>query len=539
MHLNPFAISGLLIVAAHLPLFIILVRKGSTKVARLFALHIFAIFAWGIQAFLYGTFKNPEAALIIFWFGYPFVVFISIFFLHAVLALDKKYENPILLVFLYGQGIIFSILTFTNQLIVSVKLLFNSFYFPQGNNFFLVSALLWAFNVIVAHGVLFHYYWQRYPSQRKKFIPFIITLPIYIEFGFMNYMLALGSEIYPVGNFIVPFYSLALAYAILKHQIMHIEIIIKKGVVYTALITVVSLLYLLAIVFLEKIMQGYFGYNSVVISLAIAFFIGLIFVPFRNKIQILVDRLFFKATPTEMAEEIKLLHREVQETEKFKTVATLASGVVHEVKNPLTTIRTMAEYLPQKMHDPKFVEQFSRLVPQEIDRIDAMIHELLQFARPSPPKLEPTNLYELLNSTLGFLSSNFTRHKINVQKDYEDIKDRPFLLDANQIKQVVLNLFLNAIDAMPGGGTLKVSGRVSNPSVVISVADTGCGIAPEDQKHIFEAFFTKKEKGTGLGLAVTKNIVEEHGGKISVKSKVGEGTTFTLEFPLNRDKRES
>ena len=196
----------------------------------------------------------------------------------------------------------------------------------------------------------------------------------------------------------------------------------------------------------------------------------------------------------------------------------------------------MAEYLPQKMHDPKFVEQFSRLVPQEIDRIDAMIHELLQFARPSPPKLESTNLYELLNNTLGFLSNNFTRHNISVQKDYEDIKDRQFFLDANQIKQVVLNLFLNAIDAMPGGGTLLVTGRVSNPSVVISVADTGCGIAPEDLKHIFEAFFTKKEKGTGLGLAVTKNIIEEHGGKISVKSKIGEGTTFAIELPLTNNK---
>ncbi len=537
MHLNPFAISNLLIIIFYLPLSILLFIKGKTKLARIYSLHIFAIVFWGIGAFLIGISQEPNFSLILWKFTYASVLFIPVYFCHSILLMTAN-QNRFVIFFVYAQAIYFVYSILTGKMMASVRLVFNSFYFHVGTPTFFVSAIIWI--VIASYGFieLISHYKNCYPEQKNQIRLLIFTAIAWCG-GATNFLPGLGMNIYPSGNFLVPILSIIITYAVLKHQLLEIEIVFKRSIVYSILIAFISIAYLVLVVFTERLFQSYFGYQSITFTIFTAFFIGVLFIPLRNRIQSLVDRLFFKATPTEMAEEIKLLHREVQETEKFKTVATLASGVVHEVKNPLTTIRTMAEYLPQKMHDPKFVEQFSRLVPQEIDRIDAMIHELLQFARPSPPKLEPTNLYELLNSTLGFLSSNFTRHKINVQKDYEDIKDRPFLLDANQIKQVVLNLFLNAIDAMPQGGTLKVGGRVRNPSVVISITDTGCGIASEDLKHIFEAFFTKKEKGTGLGLAVTKNIIEEHGGTISVKSKVGEGTTFTLELPINRDKRES
>src|SRR3989338_8865775 len=206
--LTPFAISGLLIVATHLPLLIILIKKSNTKVAKLFVLHLLMILAWGIQTFLYGKCKSPEISLLIGQFGYPFIIFISIFYLHTIIALDKKYEKPPFIFLLYMIGTIFSIRSLTNKMFTSTKLVFNSYYYPQGDAIFLASALFWAINVIIGHCLLVHFYWTRYPLQRRKILPFIIIIPIYVELGWMNYLPALGINIYPIGNFLLPFYSL-------------------------------------------------------------------------------------------------------------------------------------------------------------------------------------------------------------------------------------------------------------------------------------------------------------------------------------------
>ena len=111
--------------------------------------------------------------------------------------------------------------------------------------------------------------------------------------------------------------------------------------------------------------------------------------------------------------------------------------------------------------------------------------------------------------------------------------------DENKLKQALINILLNAIDAMPDGGTLTIATKIQTPNTLaISILDSGCGIQQEDLKHIFEPFFSKKQKGTGLGLAITKGIIEDHGGKILVESNVGEGTTFTLEFPMKETKQK-
>jgi len=187
----------------------------------------------------------------------------------------------------------------------------------------------------------------------------------------------------------------------------------------------------------------------------------------------------------------------------------------------------------QKMNDPEFLKQFAQIVPAEINRINALMQELLTFAKPSEPKFESINPDTLIQNVINLLSPQLAKSNI---KTSTELTNKPINIQADPslLKQALLNIIMNAIDAMPDGGTLSVITNSSNVILAkagiftIEISDTGCGISPEDLKHIFEPFYTKKEKGTGLGLAITQGIIEKHGGTITVKSELGKGTGFTI-----------
>ncbi len=228
-------------------------------------------------------------------------------------------------------------------------------------------------------------------------------------------------------------------------------------------------------------------------------------------------------------------------------MGTLASGLAHEIKNPLTAIKTFSEYLPQKLDDKEFLQKFSRIVGGEVNRIDSLVNELLEFAKPAPLQLKQTNINKLISDTLDFLNSRFLQQSITIEKNLSAECNESTSIDPNKIKQVLLNIFLNAIEAMPAGGTLTVStssgsgieARGSNTShetrdaryVTLRVTDTGSGISRENLKHIFDPFFSTKDSGTGLGLPISHGIITEHGGTITAESEPGKGTTFTLNLP--------
>ncbi|HPB69086.1 MAG TPA: ATP-binding protein, partial [Candidatus Omnitrophota bacterium] len=276
--------------------------------------------------------------------------------------------------------------------------------------------------------------------------------------------------------------------------------------------------------------------KSISISTSIAFFLGLVFIPLKDKIQYIIDKAFYKGSPQEIAQENISLRKEIADKERLRAVATLASGMAHEIKNPLTAVKTFTEYLPSKKNDPQFLDKFARIVSKEVGRIDNLVNQLLDFAKPVPLNLKNTAIEHLIEDTLIFLNNDFIKHNISIRRQYSSSDQHLLKIDHNQFKQALLNLFLNAIEAMPDGGelTLGITGRPSSPDILrISIQDTGHGIAPEDIKHIFDPFFSKKDSGTGLGLAITQGIIQEHGGKINVETQSGVGTKFTIEMPLN------
>lgn len=240
-------------------------------------------------------------------------------------------------------------------------------------------------------------------------------------------------------------------------------------------------------------------------------------------------------------EELKRSQSLVRRTDRLRSLETIAGGFAHEVRNPLTSIKTFIQLTPERKDDPEFIGHFSTVVAEDVARIERLIQEILDYARYMQPKFQEEDINVIVESCLYFIRIKADSKAVLLTKDLaSDLP--PVLLDRQQIKQVLLNLFINAIEAMGDpSGQLVVRTHLASKApgdtwVQIEVMDTGCGIPPADLEHIFDPFYTTKHasqerEGTGLGLTIVHQIVQEHGGHIEVKSELGRGTTFLVYLP--------
>lgn len=430
-------------------------------------------------------------------------------------------------------------LLFPSYFIPSVSEKLGIFYYANPAFLYYIYTVQFAITTIVCH-ILLYVYLKKSKIKKIDFnkinqIKFIFygTLIAFLG-GSSTFLLIYDIPIYPIGIYLVPIYVIASSYAIIKHNLWDITVVIKKGLIYSILITQISIFYLILIFCSEKYLQNVYGYQSFAISITIAIFLGFIFVPLRNRIQYFVEKRLYKSSAPEASEKIELLEREVADKEKFKAVATLASGMSHEIKNPLTAIKTFSEHLPHKTHDPEFLHKFSKIVGSEVDRIDQIVNQLLTFSKPSPLDKKDTNLHKLIDETLDFLNSQFIDKHITIKRYYDSSLETLYI-DANRMRQALLNLCLNAVDAMPKGGTITISTQLNKQSAIITVEDTGIGIPKDKLKNIFDPFFTQKDHGTGLGLSITKTIIDDHQGKIGATSTPGQGTQFIIQINNKAD----
>jgi signal transduction histidine kinase len=238
-------------------------------------------------------------------------------------------------------------------------------------------------------------------------------------------------------------------------------------------------------------------------------------------------------------EDLKKSKSYIRRADRLASLGTLTAGLAHEIRNPLVAIKTFTQLLPERLEDEEFRNHFLNIASGEVDRISALVTELLEFARPSEPKFELENINDILDGMI-LLGSTETKSKhINITKDYgTDL--RPITIDREQMKQVFLNMLLNAIEATPGNGKIVVKTRSfikpdGEPYIQIEFTDNGCGIAPEYLEDIFTPFFTTKEKGSGLGLSISNQIIQDHKGYIDVESQLNKGTSFFINLPISQD----
>jgi len=506
----------------------ILFHKPRTALKILWSLYSLGISFWGFGFFHLCTATNYDAAL--FWSRMLDLgaIFIPLFFFHIVVLLTstfEQYKKTVIIYYLIFVCYFLIALCLPEYFIPSVSAKLNFLFYPNAAPVFYFFPFLFFYTLIHGWVVLYKAGQKASAIKRNQYKYFLYITAICFPGAATAFFPTFNIPISPFGIFLAPVHDIAVAYIIVKYNLMDINIIIRKSLIYSLLVTIITLIFLVAVLISEHLFHQIMHYQNITASIITASIIALIFTPLKNKIQSLVDRAFFKATPMEMADQ----------NEKLKAVAILASGLAHEIKNPLTTLKTFAEYVPQKKDDPEFMEQYKKIMPQEISRIDNLVHELLLFAKPSPPKIQTVDPNEIISNIVLMLEQKFKSS--NIQTVIQLNASISFQADPNQLKQALLNLILNAIDAMPNGGTLTIETSViaseAKQSLIIKISDTGCGINPKDLPHIFEPFFTKKEKGTGLGLAITQGIIEKHAGKITVKSQSDQGTTFNIILPIN------
>lgn len=239
-----------------------------------------------------------------------------------------------------------------------------------------------------------------------------------------------------------------------------------------------------------------------------------------------------------------LIQRQEQliQSEKMAALGQLSAGIAHEIRNPLTSIKIFIQSLALESDLAENQKEDFRIILKEIDRINENITLFLNFARPEEPLFQAININELVREPLNLLTAKLKKSDIQPRVFLAD-DHPPVQGDRKQLAQVVLNLLLNAVEAMPQGGTLAISSTVTvNPEsrqefLQLIVKDTGLGIREKDRPYLFDPFFTTKAGGTGLGLSVAYSIIQKHNGRIEVESELGKGSTFILSLPIQREKR--
>jgi len=232
-------------------------------------------------------------------------------------------------------------------------------------------------------------------------------------------------------------------------------------------------------------------------------------------------------------EELKRTHEKLVQSEKLASIGILASGVAHEINNPLGGLFNCLQMLKQNSGDPAFREKYLNLINEGLDRIENTVSKLLWMARKNEHRPALVNVRNVVNDVYSFVEYRVRKSRIQfINEAGEDLK---IFMDPHDFQQIALNLFINAIQAMEHGGSLKVRGYREDSRIKVEVRDTGTGIARENIGKIFDPFFTTKPpgEGTGLGLWLTYEIIRNYKGEISVESEAGKGSTFVMSFPAD------
>ncbi len=517
--------------------FLIHFKGKKTTLTKSFNILVLSMIAWSFGVSMFYLTKDPIQSL--FWI--KFTYFSGTFIPASFLLLSYVYPSGMFVVspfkrfFIFAPSLlIFCVFFMTPWAIQEIQVIngHKGWSYGPGKYLFDVQFLFlfaWAFK-------RFFRMYRNLDGDIKNSLRFNIfgTLIALILGGGTNVILIWFNHFEWVwfGPTLCLTWLITVAYAILRYQIMDIHFFIKRSLVYTVSITFMTILYFVAILIVENFFKDIIGYKSFFGSLSSVVLIALVFIPLKNSIQYVIDRYFFRGSFFQIAEQNELLRKEMAQSEKYRTLANLTGGIVHEIKGPLSALKGYSHFLPKKMDDKKFLEKFSVILDNELERINGLVQHLTDYSKPAPLDLRDTNVYKLLDDSLDIMKMNFIEKKVAVVKEYDSQKEFSLHIDPIQINQALIKIYLNVIEAVEMGGKMSIDAQTTDKAFVIRIRDNGCGISKEDLKHIFDPFFSRKEKNSGLGLAIAHAIIESHEGKIEVHSTLKVGTEFLISFPV-------
>lgn len=530
-------------VSAALGIFVFL--QGRRKLANIFL----ALFSAALSGWCFGQLVGEAAGskeVVLFWtrFNTAAAIFIPVFFLHFILAFVKQEkENRIMLSFAYLAAVVLLILDFTPWFVADVAPRFGRFYPVPGIVYPVPGIVYPVFPIylllIVAIGFLrliaFMKESKGEVNNQAKYV--FIASVVGFAGGITAFFPVFNLDLPVISHFFLPLYLAIAVYAIVKHKLLDINVIIREGLVYTTLTVFFAGFYALMIFLTGRFFQNLTRFDEIVTSIIVVFASVLVFQPLRDRVQRGVDRLFFRGeffyqkTINYLSAENLKLYRSLLQADKLAALGTIAAGMAHEIKNPLASIKGLTQVLPENLEDSGFIQKYSEIVPRQIERINRIVEDLLDFGHPKELAIGEVKIEEILGEVLRLVENQCRKSNIEIIREFYPV---PLIsADSERLSQAFMNVILNAVQAMPGGGKLLIGCKpLSNDEIEVEISDSGKGIPEDKLPNIFDPFFTTKGTGTGMGLAVTYRIVKEHGGKIEVESEPGAGTTFKIWLPI-------
>ncbi len=511
----------------------ILLRNPRLRLHQLWWWMSLAITMWATSIAIHFATSpsNYDLALSALRFADTVAIFIPLFYLHFIVVFLERNDQKGVLKICYALSGLLACFGFSPIYISGLKTKLGIINYNHAGPLFWAFWILYALEPIYAICLIWRAK-QTAVGARRTHITYVMLAGI---FGFLVgatwFPLCFDIPIPPVGGPLIWLYCLFVAWAVFKYHLFDIHVVIRRSLVYSILITILTAGYFGLVYGIERIFQTAFGYKSVWVSLTAFALMALAFQPLKLWIQRWVDWLIFRAPQEEVAKRMERLEQDALQTEKLRAVSTLAAGMAHEIKNPLTAIKTFTEFIPEKQHDPQFLKQLHEVLSTEVKRVQEIVQEVLDFAKPKSPQLKPVDLGSLISSTINLLSGELSKHQIRWTVACQH-NGATLNADPDQLRQVLINLIQNASDAMPQGGSLAVSTQSINGQLELKITDTGNGIPADLISRIFDPFVTTKSHGTGLGLAMVHNIIQAHRGTVHVDSHSGRGTTFTIRLPL-------
>jgi signal transduction histidine kinase len=528
--MNPFALSGLLTVITSLVCgLVVLYHSPNKKLARIWFLFSISVAVYGVGTIVFASTKSPTTSIYAArWMYVLGVLWIPSLYLHFV-SIFLDIPNRRLIIANYFISLFFCTLMPTPYMFSDCRWLFNSMHYPIGSGVFPIFFVWFMGLVFYSHFLLARVYIRVSPLKRNQIKYFFLATALGFTGGCMAFLPDFQIDIYPWGNFCTCIYPLIIAYAIVKHHLMDINMVFRKSLVYSLMTAMLSAIYLVLLTQGSHLLQSVFGASTLMISVFAACLITAVFLPLRNRIQSFVDKYFFSSWADQP------LAREI------------AAGFSHELKSPLAGLSMQAQMALLELEDlekkggslkqalPKIRHELNYILKQAMDAA-RRIEAVRGVADTTPGQMDPVDLPAVMENALCVLEPLLGEYQVTIRNTMPS-ELPPVLGYAKQLEIVFINLMKNALQAMntfkrPEPHTLTLGGSAQNGRVGVSVRDTGPGIPTTDLAHIFDAHFTTKgRQGTGMGLFLSHQIVKAHSGSIDIRSQEGQGTEFIVYLP--------